>query len=412
MIVEGTIVGRMRLMRLTGPMRLIGHIGLMGLIGLIGLTGCSGDATVEPMEPEVDRSVPIALTGYARDYEVSESSEASESNRASKANGFTRAWTPPTGYSVPVGLKSIGGYFTKDGSDPEARRFWNTSSGWRMDEEVTSGAYQLYGYSPYNACESSSIDANGTYAAGAVLTLTGLDAVSAKDVCIIVGAKEGTGTETVSDLNIGKFDCTMKSGEGSTNHLFLLMEHLYAAVQFRFILNSAYHELRRIHLKKLVLMAYSDASYSTPVSKSTNATVTLLANESGTSPIQSISFSDPSGEDMQELTFFEGDEEIPTSTGTEEQICYVPNILSDYYYKLKSTYDVYDSNGNLIRPNCEAENDIGRVYTLFTDEQRAAAASDRGRGKKYTVRLTVNPTYLYQLSEPDLDNPTVELGGS
>jgi len=29
------------------------------------------------------------------------------------------------------------------------------------------------------------------------------------------------------------------------------------------------------------------------------------------------------------------------------------------------------------------------------------------RGWKYAVNLTINPTYLYMLSDPDLDNPTV-----
>jgi hypothetical protein len=40
----------------------------------------------------------------------------------------------------------------------------------------------------------------------------------------------------------------------------------------------------------------------------------------------------------------------------------------------------------------------------------AALASMR-RGKKTSLTLTVEPTYLYQLSEDELDNPTIVVKG-
>jgi hypothetical protein len=62
---------------------------------------------------------------------------------------------------------------------------------------------------------------------------------------------------------------------------------------------------------------------------------------------------------------------------------------------LVCTYDVYDTNNNLTRQNCKAENKLpgGTV----------------NRGEWRTVNLTVNPTYLYMLSEPDLDNPSITM---
>ena len=65
-----------------------------------------------------------------------------------------------------------------------------------------------------------------------------------------------------------------------------------------------------------------------------------------------------------------------------------------------STYDVYDRKGNLIRLNDEAINTID-IHELFTGQDEAL------RGRRYTINLTINPTYLYMLSDPDLDNPTV-----
>ena len=61
----------------------------------------------------------------------------------------------------------------------------------------------------------------------------------------------------------------------------------------------------------------------------------------------------------------------------------------------KCTYDVYDKEGNKTRANCVAEN------KLPADQIVA------GLNKRTTLTLMVNPTYLYVLSDPDLDNPTV-----
>jgi hypothetical protein len=69
---------------------------------------------------------------------------------------------------------------------------------------------------------------------------------------------------------------------------------------------------------------------------------------------------------------------------------------------LTSVYDVYDKNGNLVRPDCEATNTMV-LKDLLTEQTTTQ------RGKRYTVNMTIQPTYLYMLSEPDLDNPTVTI---
>ena len=73
-----------------------------------------------------------------------------------------------------------------------------------------------------------------------------------------------------------------------------------------------------------------------------------------------------------------------------------------------STYDVYDTNpsaghpeGNLIRKDCTATNTIPlSLIDAFTEAER---------GKIYTLNLFVKPTYLYVMSDPDLNNPTVTI---
>ena len=69
---------------------------------------------------------------------------------------------------------------------------------------------------------------------------------------------------------------------------------------------------------------------------------------------------------------------------------------------LTSVYDVYDTKGNLIRQDSKATNTI-RISDLLTGQTTTR------RGSRYTVNMTINPTYLYMLSDPDLDSPTVEI---
>ena len=97
---------------------------------------------------------------------------------------------------------------------------------------------------------------------------------------------------------------------------------------------------------------------------------------------------------------------LPSDTWSES-LGFVPKVSS--YYPLESTYDVYDNNrttehpdGNLIRSQCVAVNkiDILRLFNMAT----------LNRGYVYTIKLKIEPTYLYMLSEPDLDNPTVKIG--
>ena len=66
-----------------------------------------------------------------------------------------------------------------------------------------------------------------------------------------------------------------------------------------------------------------------------------------------------------------------------------------------SRYDVYDTKNNLIRQNCEATNAI--PLSLFPHQEQFS------RGTRYTVNMTIEPTYLYMLSEPDLDNPSITI---
>ena len=80
--------------------------------------------------------------------------------------------------------------------------------------------------------------------------------------------------------------------------------------------------------------------------------------------------------------------------------CFVPGDHT--YFKLRTTYDVFDRQGNKIREGCQAESTID-----LRDHFGSYLSTTRGHC--YTLNVKVQPTYLYVLSEPDLDNPTLTI---
>ena len=378
------------------------------LLAVIGLTvGCSDDSDERNASGS---STSITLVPYAPSYIDAES-----------LAGGTRAendWIPGgyLPYSQLLGVDammktnegaSIGAFFTK-GSEFYVRQFKRRPSGngkWDIhEEEIANGDYQLYGYVPYSAVPSdkASIAPYGSYAAGATLTLAGLNSVMNQDVCVVVGAKDGNKVAENSytfdegrPLKTGDFDCEIKPG--TENYLFLLFDHIYSALRFRFRVDTKYAELRTIKLTRLDLMAYSDDDFLLPMPKNMRATVTLQKT-SGTSPlVGDIVFTSDGGGDMEKVLIFSGEEDLPSAEGQyTSHLGFVPK--AGRYYELYSTYDVYDRQGNTVRKSCVAVNKI---------DIRSRFNQDLKRGYMYTLNLTVMPTYLYVLSEPDLDNPTV-----
>ena len=313
-------------------------------------------------------------------------------------------------------------YFTQDSPNNVEllRRFSYGSSNqkWRIDEEVEHpGNYYLYGFVPSSA-GSASIEPNNTYADGAKLTLTGLNSVMTQDLCFVVGAKHGNGDATPvvpatesGKVALGDFECNIKAGE--SNYIYLLFDHLYAALRFRFRVDSKYAALRAIKLKKLELMAFKDETCTQRMSKKMQTTVTLRKTTNGTSPIVSVSkfITDDitlgGSDDMDWAVICDNESNpvlLPSGDNYTDNLGFVPKTSS--YYQLRATYDVYDVDAagnprNLVRQDCVAENKI--------DPRKQFNQEELERGYMYTLRLTVNPTYLYVLSEPDLDNPTMVL---
>ena len=263
---------------------------------------------------------------------------------------------------------------------------------WVSKVALKDGQYYLYGFMPKGVTESSVTIGpyDDDYSKGAILKLNGLNSVVPDDICVIVGA-EGYGSESKPDIpdmssRLGQFGYNTSDGD----KLFLLVDHLYSGIQFNMRLGEKYSELRRIKVKKIQL---TPKDGDNEVVKTVNATVTIQANTESASPISVVIQEDKKGTDPKEAVLYEGEKEL-TDVDQKFLACFCPS--NNKKFVLETTYDVYDTNGNMIRQGVTASNAI-------------ALQMDMSAGQIHYVNITVEPTYIYVLSEPDLDNPTFQV---
>lgn len=323
----------------------------------------------------------------------------------------TRAVSIPSKYTKYDGSSSIGVFMTRtpttdNDKSTEMTLISYEDNAWHSMVKVSDGQqYNIFGYMPaYVTCEISKITGK-EFQDGAVLTFKDVPSVMTEDFSVITGVlqlnpdqaepprpiEEGT-------LKAGTFAYTGK-GNGK-NFVDLMFDHLFGALNISMNVYSDYDALRTIKLKKLRLKTSANG---TPTKSKTKVTVTLNKTTDGTSPISEndgIVFEpDDTSDDMDDELFFQ--------SATGEELTTVSKSFMGHFmpqgvtsFVLTSEYDVYDKQGNLIRKECKAQN-ILEISTLF-DRQDATKP-----GWRYNVSMTVMPSFLYILSDPDLDNPTV-----
>ena len=301
----------------------------------------------------------------------------------------------PSGYDEYTGPNSIGVYTTSADEAPSSiRTFSYVIDQWKSLVNVKNHeTYYIYGYMPASSDINCIISKREgmDYTYGAVLTFSELPPVLAEDFCVVTGVQQLDNKTDEVNLTPGVFTFTGK--QTGSNFACLMLDHLYSCVMFKFLVKSDYDKLRTIKLTKVELKTTQQISYPlevTMIAGENNYTVAW--SDATTFSNDFVSLSLPVSED--------GDIILSATTPKEVEGYFAPVVdeqnPSESVYnnlELRCTYDVYDKKGNLTRQNCEAVNKLP-----------ALAA---GRNKRTVLTLTVNPTYLYVLSEPDLDNPTM-----
>ena len=401
-------------------------MGLM--ISLMMLWACTSDEEVIEA-PAPEHEMPIELSASAVRYQEEEEPAA---NR--------RSWTPPSGYflygdiyddngnlyvnfaNANLANKSIDAFFTQNNEENPYHgrlRYMSTGNKWRLSirkvapEDVAAGDYYVYGFIPSAAADDATIDilsGETSYTAGAKLTIKGLR-TAGYDACVIIGAREGfdedhdggytdtNGNGTYDegvDSRINRLtpgDFKFKLSKTSLNYLYLLFDHLCSALSIGIKVDGDYNTLRTIKLKQLTLQTATESGL---MKEKADVEVDLVANTISINPITSLKY---------ELTgdgasVFLSDDGLKLTTSYQSFLSHFLPISDVTKVVITSLYDVYDKKNNLVRKDCKATNTIrlSDIIPYFQGVQR---------GWKYGINMTVKPTYLYVLSDPDLNNPTV-----
>ena len=354
------------------------YIGIL-LIGIaMLLNACSSDDSGAPQTVSTGNEPVgkvVQLVSYASSF-----TEKELSHRAAAVPAGFSAFTPDKTTSMGIYMLLTDNPAT-DWASPEEKKIIYTNKWHAYFDVQPDKTYNIYGYMPKSG-EMSSTLAKST-AGAATLTIRKMKPVTTDDICIITGVNK----DADEGLKEGQFSWKWPISTGEDNYkIHLLMDHLYAAAQFRLRIDGEYALLRTIKLKTMTL--------STNI-ESVTAAVTLTHNTTGASPISDVTYYTASGSN-DAVVIYNSDEgtALDKTTPLAINVCLAPTLSADL--TLVSTYDVYDSKeGKLIRQNCSATNklpDLGAV-----------------RGQRVQVNMLVNPTYLYVLSDPDLDNPTIKV---
>jgi hypothetical protein len=425
---------------------------IIALMAAVLLAACSNDSNElvpdTPEQAEEEKGLTMGMSASAPDFvNAAEPEEMARETLRGTSEAITRSWTPPSGYllysefnddhgntyqnfaSNDLTRKSINAFFTRATGDeptpvapedPTYPRYANypyhgrlsyksSTEKWQLTirkvkpELVLPGDYYVYGFTPSAAADDATIailSGETSYTAGAKLTIKGLR-TAGYDACVTIGAKEGPDADHDNGLTAGDFKFDLKTGESVKNYLYLLFDHLSSALSISIKVDGTYNTLRTIKLKQLALQTATETGL---MAEKADVEVTLNHNDMGTNPITTLTYT-PTGTSGTGTPVFQTDDGLTLTPGYKSFLSHFLPISGVTKVVVTCTYDIYDKNvtaehpdGNLIRKDSKATNTIrlADIIPYFPGVQR---------GWKYGINMTVVPTYLYMLSEPDLENP-------
>lgn len=306
--------------------------------------------------------------------------------RLSSVRRASTSFTPSNGSSIKMYVMTQNAQFS-EGTFNFTTSWSNNNVSVKEHEQ-----YYMYGFMPGDydsSISAASSDLNGDYSKGADLTISGLPIFTSKDICAIVGVGRVSSGADATEAEEGNYGYL--SGLNSENYVNLLMDHVYSKLILNMNVENNYSLLRDIKLKSVKLVCSYGASVN----------VTIKHRASYGLQNNAIVYSPVAGETPSH-TIWSSDvgSSLPSQTATPLLIGSLncpPVVLeaTGQYMKIVCNYDVYDKKGNKLR-ECEGVENKLKVSNITS-------------GMEYTVTLTVAPTYVYVLSDDDLNNPTIKI---
>lgn len=339
------------------------------------LTACSDHTEAEPEQPEVQTGEPLRLAAMTR----TDTDNTNDPMAGKIVNLFL--------VSQQENFNPESGSVTYNGKDDTTSDInWHTAP-----LMVKPGRdYFIFGFMPAPALLDpdpkpvpSVSDIDATHA---TMTITNLPAVSDKDYCIVTGVKAGRVTD--GSIAAGSFGYHAPEDTDQGYDVSLLVDHVYAAVEFRIVIDAEYNQLRTIKPRQMVLKSIGRTTL--------NVEIPLAMNSTGTNPISDMEYTITDSEEGSVTLYAKSENESVALQENDDNAIVikgyfaVPQGYAQGMY-VESTYDVYDKKGNMIDKERVAINSLKSIL------------SNLQRGQKKVVYLKVNPSYLYILSNDDVD---------
>ena len=294
-----------------------------------------------------------------------------------KVVGLTRATSGNTDWD------DIHIYLTSSGTQVAEGKFGYASDTkeWSTHLKLKSGAgtFRLYGFMPDDPSLTASLQ--NVNAAGAEIILENVNPLTTNDYCVITGVRQVENETDMTAATRGTFSFDYDSNH--QNYINLFLDHLMSRLVFNMKISPTYDAVRTIKVKKMTLKLADISSMS--------VTVTFSDNH-GISAISYI----PTGAAANSCII---ENEEKTLTTSPAAICtgyMVPDNVFINKLELETEFEVYNKKGDKIAERTA----VNKLTEPLAELQR---------GEERTLLLTIDPSYLYVLSDPDLDNPTITI---
>jgi hypothetical protein len=345
------------------------------------MAGCSDHADDEQNRQDEQNTVPFTVASLTR------SGDETTETALSTYDGLSiQLFLVPQDNNI-AGTETLKGQAVYTGEGLP----WMTTIGVKE-----SAKYKVFGFMPagISADDGYNVEISDDKTT-ATLTIPQMLTVSNKDVCVITGVKDHplgvSETGEKEKVLPGVFDYTANSVSGQGYGVSLLAEHIYSAVEiwFKMKANVAYNDLRTIKLKQVLLKNAQMAVVNARIPLTIGSLETPVRK-----PVGEITMTKVESNVVAETTLLSSaGEELKTTDGSEIKVPGYFTLGNNDTSELviESVYEVYDKDV-LVREDCHAVNKINDLVGSLE------------RGYTKIIKITVNPTYLYVLTDDDSGN--------
>ncbi len=295
--------------------------------------------------------------------------------------------------------------YTDQGDDSLIQGEFRRSGGkWYSSVEVKGGKkYRMFAFNPGGITTNRPTFAgsNGTY----TLSLSSpIDIVTQGDPTISIAAARSyyqNSAYTNPTPSPGNFDLGEISNDLNQDRVLLAMNHLYSKANMVFTLDTVYSKLRTIVITEIKIVSAQGRSSSMNLTFGNNPRPT---------------WGDYTNDSLEVSLPIPGDSIVLDKTTTTEwdgstfsrylysdtcSFCYLPK--PSLPVKLAVKYNVY--TGDIDQDPLTAENykdRLARKGQTATNGKIMPSGTPQA-GSRYTIKIGVMPSYLYQLTDDDLD---------